>query len=132
MALNSFIASLVVYYLSTYIVDALAPVFRSRKNPGRSAQLVAYSYTPAWLAGIFYSYPASSKLAVLGLFGVYLFYLGVPQLTAVPEDRRSAYTIVSAIVVIVVRFIAGLLISNIIYGLTGNPFLPYGSSLDWR
>src|SRR5271170_6708121 len=45
MAANSFITSVISYYVCTYVVDALAPSFASEKNIGRSAQLVAYSST---------------------------------------------------------------------------------------
>src|SRR6202020_1992040 len=40
MALNSFVTSILSYYICTFVVDALAPSFSSEKNIGRSAQLV--------------------------------------------------------------------------------------------
>ena len=40
-------------YLMALIVDALAPTFGGEKNFMQSLKLVAYSYTAAWLAGIF-------------------------------------------------------------------------------
>src|SRR6202012_5040222 len=45
-AINNFVSSLAGYMISTYVVDALGPSFGSGRNAGRSAQLVAYSYTP--------------------------------------------------------------------------------------
>src|ERR1700755_2071110 len=56
-AIDSFLSSLVIYYICTYVIDALAPNFNSPKNIGRSAQIVAYSYTAAWVAGIFHILP---------------------------------------------------------------------------
>src|SRR5580692_304567 len=78
MAINSLVTSVSVYWLGTYIVDRMAPGFGSVSDRGRSAQLVAYSSTPAWLMGIFYLLPALQIGVVLGLYGVYLFYLGLP------------------------------------------------------
>ena len=125
MAIDSFITSLSVYWLGVYLVDRIAPAFGAPRDLGRSAQLVAYSYTPAWLAGIFYLLPMLQELVVLGLYSVYLFYLGVPILKRTPDDQRIAFTISSAIILIIIRFVVGLLIVNIVYSTSGNPYLPY-------
>jgi hypothetical protein len=134
MACNSFITSIVGYFISTYVIDALAPSFDSPKNLGKSAQLVAYSYTASWVAGIFHILPTLGILVILGLYGIYLFYLGLPILKKTPEDKRVVYMIVSAIVIVVVSAVVGFIITNIIYGVTGNPYLPAGGVLDsrWR
>jgi hypothetical protein len=125
MAINSLVTSVSVYWLGTYIVDRMAPGFGAASDRGRSAQLVAYSCTPAWIVGIFYLLPALQELVVLGLYGVYLFYLGIPAVKRVPDDQRVAFTIVSAIVIIILRFLIGLLLVNVIYAISSNPFLPY-------
>jgi hypothetical protein len=125
MAINSLITSVAVYLLGTYIVDRMAPGFGAVRELGRSAQLVAYSSTPAWVAGIFYAVPSLQEGVVLGLYGVYLFYLGIPLLKRMPDDQRVAFTISSAIVIIILRFLIGLLLINIIYSFSRNPFLPY-------
>jgi hypothetical protein len=125
MAINSLITSVAVYLLGTYIVDKMAPGFGAVRELGRSAQLVAYSSAPAWVAGIFYAVPSLQEGVVLGLYGVYLFYLGIPVLKRTPDDQRVAFTISSAIVIIILRFLIGLLLINIIYSFSGNPFLPY-------
>jgi Yip1 domain len=125
MAVNSLITSVAVYLLGTYIVNRMAPGFGAVRELGRSAQLVAYSSTPAWVAGIFYAVPSLQEGVVLGLYGVYLFYLGIPVLKRTPDDQRVAFTISSAIVIIILRFLIGLLLINIIYSFSGNPFLPY-------
>jgi hypothetical protein len=125
MAVDSFITSLTVYWLGFFFVDLMAPAFGARRESGRSAQLVAYAYTPAWLAGIFYLLPMLQELVVLGLYSVYLFYLGIPFLKPMPDDQRIAFTMSSAIVLIIIRFVMGLLIINIIYSISGNPYLPY-------
>lgn len=135
MGLNSFIASIVGYFICTYVVDALAPSFGSEKNLGRSAQLVAYSYTAAWVAGIFNIIPTLSILGILGLYSIYLFYLGIPVLKKTPEDKRIGYMIVCALVIIVIGYVVNLLISRVMYGLVGNPFNLTGSGLEdmrWR
>ncbi|HLY68655.1 MAG TPA: Yip1 family protein [Puia sp.] len=123
MAVISFISSIIGYYISTYVVDALAPNFGSEKNIGRSAQLVAYSYTASWVAGIFFILPSLSILALLGLYGIYLLYLGLPVLKKTPADKQIGYIAVSIIVIIIVVFVIRLIISKITYAIVGDPFL---------
>jgi Yip1 domain len=122
MGTDSLVSSLIVYFSGTYIVNALAPAFHTSRDLGRSSQLVAYSYTAVWVSGIFYLYPPVAKLAVISLFGVYLFYLGLPALKSMPDDQRVPYTIASAILMIIVRFVAELLIANLFYVITGQSF----------
>jgi hypothetical protein len=121
MALNSFITSLAVYFLGTILIDKLAPGFGASRDPGRSAQLVAYSYTPAWLAGIFYALPGWQQGVVLGLYSVYIFYVGLLEIKPLPEDQRVAYTVVSAVLLITIRFLVGLLLSDLIYSFASAP-----------
>ena len=135
MAIDSLITSFSVYLLGTWFVDRMAPGFGAKRELNRSAQLVAYAYTPAWLAGIFYLLPMLQELVVLGLYSVYLFYLGIPVIKQMPDDQRIAFTISSAIVLIIIRFVIGLLIVNIVYSISGNPYLPYtflGTGASWH
>lgn len=133
MALSSLITSLLSYFICTYVVDALAPSFSSEKNLGRSAQLVAYSYTAVWVAGILAIVPSLSIVgSLLGLYSIYLFYLGIHVMKNTPDDKRITYMIVSAIVIIVIGLIVNVLVTRIIYAITGNPFLPTGSLQDMR
>ena len=129
MAIDNFITSLAVFWFGTYIVNALGPGFGAARDTRKSARLVAYAYTPAWVAGLFYFVPSLQELVVLGLYSVYLFYLGIPVLKPMSDDQRVTYTIVSAILLIIVRFLVGLLIVNLIYFISGNPYLPYAPSL---
>ena len=129
MAINSFITSLIVFLLGTCIVELVGTGCGSKKNVGRSAQLVAYSFTPAWVAGIFLLLPSLHGLMALGLYGVYLFYLGIPELKPGRRDQRITYTIISAILIIVLRFLVGLLIVNLIFSIWGDPYLPFSPAL---
>ena len=129
MAIDNFITSLAVFGLGAYIVNRLAPGFGAARDICKSARLVAYAYTPAWIAGLFYFVPSLQELVVLGLYSVYLFYLGIPVLKPMAADQRVTFTFVSAILLIIVRFVVGLLIVNLIYFISGNPYLPYAPSL---
>jgi hypothetical protein len=95
-----------------FIIDALAPTFGGQKSSQQAFKVAAYSYTAAWVAGIFQIIPIlGSLLAFLGaLYSIYLLYLGLPRLMKSPEDKSVAYTlvvVVCAIVVSVVIFMIG-------------------------
>jgi hypothetical protein len=123
MGIKSLVSTILSYFLSTYVVDALAPNFSSQKDLGRSAQLVAYSSTAVWVAGIFYIIPSLWFLSILGLYGIYLFYLGIPAMKKTPDDKRIIYMIVSAVVIAVISYVVILVVDRIVYAVSGNPFL---------
>ncbi len=123
MGLNSLISSIVSYFICTYVVDALAPNFASPKDIGRSAQLVAYSSTAVWVAGIFSIFPALGILGILGLYSIYLFYLGIPAMKHTPDDKRVTYMVVCAVVVIVIAIVVGIIITRIMFAISGYPLI---------
>ena len=92
-AILQYALAFVSVYVLAMIVDMLAPNFGGRKNFASALKLAVYSYTPAWLAGIFLLIPGLRILVVLGLYGFYLFWKGLPLLMkSPPEDKNLAYT----------------------------------------
>ena len=101
-AVTTFVLALVGTYVLSLIIDALAPKFLARKNSLQALKIAAYSSTPAWLAGGLNLIPSLAFLQILGLYGVYLLYLGLPVLMKAPHDKAWVYTgvvIVAAIVI---------------------------------
>lgn len=120
MGLMQFAVAFVGVYASAFVVDFLAPKFGSQKNMGRAVQLVAYSYTPVWVAGILYVIPVLGALVILaGIYGLYLMYLGLPQTMRTPPDKVIGYLVVSVIAMIVIYWIISLILSSIIFGIFG-------------
>lgn len=114
-ALNTLIGAIAGVFVSAFVIDALAPTFKSEKNMSRSVQLVAYSYTPMWIGGILAILPAISIIgALFGLYGLYLLYLGLPKLKKTPEENHVGYFIVSLLVIIAVYFVIGMIMSRIL------------------
>lgn len=114
--LNAFIAVLV----TSFVIDALAPSFGSEKNFGRALQLVAYSMTPVWVAGIFNIIPSIGWLgSIIGLYGLYLLYLGITPMMKTPEDKRIGYLIVSIIILLVVYFVIAAILTAILFAIFG-------------
>ena len=122
VAVVSYGVGLVVTYLLALIVDALAPTFGGEKNFIQSLKLTAYSYTAAWVAGIFQLIPGIGGIIGLlaAIYSFYTFYLGVPVLKKCPPDKAVAYTIVVVICGIVLGLVlGGLLISAFVGGTAG-------------
>lgn len=116
----SFILSLVMIYVLSLIVNALAPSFSGEKNALNAFKLVAYGSTAILLAGIFNLLPSLSPLGLLaGLYSIYLLYTGIPVLMKAPEDKAIAYTIV----IIVCGIVASLII--------GSVSLMFNKTQDW-
>jgi hypothetical protein len=118
--LNAFLSVLV----AGFVIDALAPSFGSQKNTGRAIQLVAYSMTPVWLAGILNLFPVIGWLAgLIGLYGLFLLYLGLTPMMKTPEDKKVGYLIVSIIILIVVYFVIAAILSAIFVSIFGLSLL---------
>ncbi len=71
-AVVGYLLTFAMVYIVALLADLLAPTFQGQKNPENALKLVVYSYTPAWLAGVFLLIPSLGFLAILGLYGLYL------------------------------------------------------------
>lgn len=124
-AIVGYVLALVGVYIAAFIVDKLAPTFDSQPNMMQALKLVAYAYTPAWVAGIAYLIPGLGTLIVLlgSLYSIYLFYLGLPVMMKTPEAKVIPYMLVAALVIIVLT-----VVMMVIAGLLTAPFLLMGAA----
>jgi len=84
------------------VIDALAPTFGGRKDFVSAMKVAAYTPTAAWLASVFMALPVLAILAALGLYSLYLFYLGLPVLMRAPQERALGYFLAVMVGVIIV------------------------------
>jgi len=108
-AVTTYIFGLIGTYVLALIIDALAPTFLGAKNNFQALKVAAYSSTAAWLAGIFNLLPSLALLQILGIYSLYLLYLGLPILMKVPQEKALPYTIVVIIAAIVIFGVIGAL-----------------------
>ena len=85
------------------VVDLLAPKFGGQRSYSSALRLTAYSFTPVWLAGIFLLVPGASFLVLLGLYGFYLMWIGMPVLMQSPTDKTVPYVAASRLCVALER-----------------------------
>jgi uncharacterized membrane protein len=108
-----YVLSLVGMFLAAFIVDKLAPSFQSSGGIVQALKMVAFSSTPSWVAGVLQLVPLLGALALLAaLYGVYLFYVGLPSVMKTPPDKVIPYMVVSMVVIIVI-FVVTASISGI-------------------
>jgi len=119
-ALISLLSLVIGFYVAIFVVDMLAPTFKSEKNINKTAQLVAYSNTPALLGALLTILPAISWIgALFGLYGFYLLYIGLPILKKTPEQQRIPYIIVAIIVMLVLYFVIAAILASILMPIFG-------------
>ncbi len=116
-AIISYFLSLVAVVVVGKVINALATTFNAVKNDLNAFKLAFYSWTPAFVAGIFYVIPSLSVLALLGsLYSIYILYLGIPILMEAQQDKAIAYTVVIIIIAIIVMFIIGAVAGALAWG----------------
>lgn len=113
VALVSYGMSLLGVFLLGLIINALAPNFGGTANKVQAMKLAVYSWTAAWLAGVFGLIPMLGILAILGLYSFYLLFVGLPILMKVPEDKKVGYFIVTVIAGVVMYFIISAIVGAI-------------------
>jgi hypothetical protein len=122
--LTVLLGGLLSVYVTALIIDALAPSFSSEKNFNRSLQLVAYSFTPAWVGGLLSIVPSIAFVgALFGLHSLYLLYIGLPKLKKTPADKQTGYFVISLVVCIVVYMVIGWILGSLLMRAFG---LSYG------
>ena len=111
LAVLMLVMAVVGVFILSFIINALAPSFGGEKNSGQAMKVAVYSYTAAWVAGIFNIIPwIGGFLALFGaLYSLYLLFLGLPQLMKCPEDKSIGYTVVVVICAIVLSIVISIL-----------------------
>jgi len=113
-ALTMFVIILGSAYLTAIVINVLSDQFGVTKDFNRSFSLVAYSYTPLCVAGILYAYPPLKPLApYVGLYGIYLLYVGVKPRINPPTPKVMGYFIMSVIVALAVYVIVPKIVKPI-------------------
>ena len=92
-AVIAYLTTWVMVYLIAAVINFLAPRFGGTRNFASALKLSVYSHTPLWLAGVFLLIPGLNFLLILGVYGLYLLWVGLPVLMQVPDERAFPYAI---------------------------------------
>jgi hypothetical protein len=112
-----YVFSLLGVFVTAYVANMLAPRFGGRQDLNRAVKVIAFSYTPAWIAGVLYIIPSLAFLAVvLSLYSLYLLYLGLPALMETLPEKSIVYVaaivVVSIVVMVVISMIANVFLAS--------------------
>jgi hypothetical protein len=114
----NYAASCAIVLVLGLIVYLAAPLFGGRRDFEDAFKLAVYSFTPLWLAGIFLLLPGLRFLLLTGAYGIYLFWLGAPRLSKVPEQQAANFTVLIVICACGLLYAAALT-QRVLFGTPG-------------
>lgn len=91
VALVEYALAFVAVAVVALVAHGLAPWFGAQRGYHNALKLSVYAFTPYWLAGIFLLFPGLQFLCVLGLYGFYVAWTGLPRLMRSPPDASLGY-----------------------------------------
>jgi hypothetical protein len=105
-AIFAYVLEVVGVIVLGIMIWKLAPSFGTKTDQAMATTLSAYVYTPVFLISIVYIIPQLGLLTIVGLlYGLYIFFKGVPILLHTPQDKVLVYVIVVLIVALVIGFV---------------------------
>jgi len=108
--LTQFIMSLIGAYVAAFVLSFLAPKFAGQNNIDRAMRLVAYSWTPLYVSGVFKLLPGLGIVSlILGIYCIYIFWNGVVAMTGIAFDKKIPYTAVSVICIFIINLVLGVI-----------------------
>ncbi len=110
-AIVTYVMALAMPFILALIIDALAPTFNGQRSQIQALKVAAYSSTVSWFAGIFALIPGLRFLTILGIYSLYLLYLGLPVLMKSPREKAIGYTAVVILAAIVLFMLVGVVSS---------------------
>jgi hypothetical protein len=90
------------------LIRVLAPMFSGRTDFDSSFKLAVYAYTPVWLAGISLLAPGLRFLGLIGFYGAYILWTGLPRLIKTPERKVLSFTAVIVVCGFVLAMIGSI------------------------
>jgi hypothetical protein len=134
IAIITYIMSIIGVIIFGFILNALAPSFKTKQNKMQALKLVSYAATPWLLLGIVNIFPAAALISLVGgLYGLYILYIGIPILMGTAKDQQMPFFIIGLIVYIIVMgviywltgWIWWQLVWSAVYGPTWGNFYPW-------
>jgi hypothetical protein len=111
-ALVNFVFLLLALYVVGWIIDMLAPTFAGQRDRRQAFKTAAYAFTPAAIASVFgligFGLGRLLQFAA-AIYGIYLFYLGLPVLMRSPREKAPGYTAAVIVCVILLFIVFGII-----------------------
>ncbi|GAC1612885.1 MAG: hypothetical protein NVS3B27_08620 [Novosphingobium sp.] len=114
-----YILGLVGVVVLALVAQNVAPRFGGVGDRAAAFKLVVYGSTAAWVCGIFQLIPGLGLLAILGLYSLYLYYVGATPVMRVPQDKAAGFTAVTILAAVLLYIVVGA-VSSAFLGLFGG------------
>jgi hypothetical protein len=99
------------------VISWLAPRFGSVRDDVKGMKVAVFTYLPFLAAGVLYLIPSLSPLVFLvGLYCLYIMYVGLPAVMGTPKEKSVAYIIVTIVALILIYFIVAAISGAILGG----------------
>lgn len=119
--ISQYVLSLISVAIIALVTDFVVTKFDGQANRNAAFKLAIYGSTAAWLSGIFQLIPGLGILAILGLYSLYLVYVGLTPLMQVPREKALTCTIVILLAVLVVNLAAAAVLAPVSAIFSGTP-----------
>ena len=112
--IGQFVSSLIMLFVAGQVISMLATRFGGDASVVDGTKLWGFAIAPAAVASVLGIIPALGFIAALvGLYGIYIYFQGITPMTGVPEDRRLGFAagsiVLTILCAIVVYFIVGFI-----------------------
>jgi hypothetical protein len=111
--ISQYVLALVSVVIIALVTDFVVTKFDGQANRNSAFKLAIYGSTAAWLSGIFQIIPGLGLLALLGVYSLYLVYLGLTPLMQVPREKALTCTIVILLAVLVVNLATAAILAPV-------------------
>ena len=114
LAITYFISMIAGIYVSAVVISELEPGFNIEKHFGGTLKLIIYSSTPALVSSVVANlHPGLSFVGLFGLYSLYLFWVGLPRIMDVPEDKKVGFVLITALILLAITFVINFMLQSI-------------------
>lgn len=114
----TFAGSVVAILLSAWMIAVMAPKFKGVSSMDETVALIAFSYTPVYVASVIASFHEALQIFNLAamVYMLFLFFKGTAVIINIPAYKQMGFTITSVIILFAVRLLISLILAGVIGG----------------
>lgn len=86
------------FYASVFVINMLLVYSGAKENTFSAQMAVGFSMAPIFLVSMLTGlFPFLYPISIFGLYGLYVFYCGVPRLFEIPEHRTKMFVLAAVL-----------------------------------
>lgn len=114
-AIRKFLLFTIALFVTVYFANTLIATFGGKKNINKTRQLLTYSLTPFLLVSIVTGmFPFLYPVDILGIYSLYIFWIGGKELLDLPEQNRDNYLLLTTVVIFLIISILSISLSKLL------------------